>query len=276
MSNKPFNLCGILLAAACVGGMAALSGCASSGGSGNTTLGSGGGAGVVASEATVANVARVGFLTDYAKLQPAPGGGGLLCWRSDAINWKNYDKVLIERVQVYLSRDAQNPIDPSDLKLLLDYFHGAVVRDLRPTTQIVNAPGPGVIRVRFALTSLTPTNTMESVAGTAIPYGFVAEIGSGAAAGRPAGSTPYLGKTGMEVQFRDGATGAVIAECADTEIGRKYAAEINQGATKAADAWVNGYLDSFKSWGYAKDAFDKWAAVFAQRFNQLRGIDVRS
>jgi hypothetical protein len=117
---------------------------------------------------------------------------------------------------------------------------------------------------------------MESVAGTAIPYGFVAEIGSGAASGRPAGSTPYLGKTGMEVQFRDGATGAVIAECADTEIGRKYAAEINQGATKAADEWVNGYLDSFKSWGYAKDAFDKWASVFAQRFNQLRGIDIRS
>jgi hypothetical protein len=276
MSNKQLNLCGTLLAASCVGTMAILSGCASSGGSGNTTLGSGGGAGVVASEATVANVARVGFLTDYAKLQPAPGGGGLLCWRSDAIDWKNYDKVLIERVQVYLSRDTQNPIDPSDLKLLLDYFHDAVVRDLRPTTQIVNAPGPGVIRVRFALTSLTPTNTMESVAGTAIPYGFVAEIGSGAASGRPAGSTPYLGKTGMEVQFRDGATGAVIAECADTEIGRKYAAEINQGATKAADEWVNGYLDSFKSWGYAKDAFDKWASVFAQRFNQLRGIDIRS
>jgi hypothetical protein len=273
MRSKQFNLCGPLLAAACVAGVAVLSGCASTGsGSGNTNLGNERGTGVVASEATVANVARVGFLTDYAKLQPAPGGGGLLCWRSAAVNWKNYDKVLIERVQVYLSRgDTQNPIDPSDLKLLLDYFHNAVVRDLRPTTQIVNATGPGVIRVRFALTSLTPTNTMESVAGTAIPYGFVAEMGSGAAAGRPAGSTPYLGKTGMEVQFRDGATGAVIAECADTEIGRKYAADINQGATKAADAWVNGYLDSFKSWNYAKDAFDKWAAVFAKRFNQLRG-----
>ena len=85
MSNKPFNLCVTLLAAACVGGVAVLSGCASSGGSGNTTLSSGGGAGVVASEASVANVARVGFLTDYAKLQPAPGGGGLLCWRRDAI-----------------------------------------------------------------------------------------------------------------------------------------------------------------------------------------------
>jgi hypothetical protein len=259
-----------LPAAVSIVGLAVLTGCASSGGSAN--LGSAGGANVVASEATVANAARVGFLTDYAKLQPMPGGGGVLCWRGAAINWKSYDKALIERIQVYLSRgDTQNPIDPSDLKVLLDYFHNAVVRDLRPTTQIVTAAGPGVIRVRFALTSLTPTNTMASLAGTAIPYGFVAEMGSGAATGRPAGSTPYLGQTGMEVQFRDGVTGAVIAECADTEIGRKYAADLNQGATKAADAWVNGYLDSFQSWTYAKDAFDKWAADFARRFNQLRG-----
>ncbi len=269
MRGEPFKLCGHLRAAACVAGAAILSGCASSGGSGTANLGSGGGADVVASEASVANVARVGFLTDYGKLQAMPGGGGLLCWRGAAVNWKSYDKVLIERIQVYLNRgDAQKAIDPSDLKVLLDYFHNAVVNDLRPTTQIVSVAGPGVIRVKFALTSLTPTNATESLAGTAIPYGFVAEIGSGAATGRPAGSTPYLGRTGMEVQFRDGVTGAVIAECADTEIGRKYAADLNQGATKAADAWVNGYLDSFTSWSYAQDAFNKWAAAFAQRFNQ--------
>jgi hypothetical protein len=35
---------------------------------------------------------------------------------------------------------------------------------------------------------------------------------------------------------------------------------------------VNGYLDSFTSWsGYAKLAFDKWAAMFAQRYAALRG-----
>ena len=111
---------------------------------------------------------------------------------------------------------------------------------------------------------------MESLAGTAIPYGFVAEIGSGAATGRPAGSTPYLGTTGMEVQFRDGLSGAVVAECADLEIGRKYAADLNAGASGAAEAWANGYLESFTSWSYARDAFDKWAALFAKRLEELR------
>ena len=40
----------------------------------------------------------------------------------------------------------------------------------------------------------------------------------------------------------------------------------------AAVAWANGYAESFTSWSYAKDAFDKWAAIFARRFAELRGI----
>jgi len=237
--------------------------------------GGGGAAGasatIVASEATASNVARVGFLSDYGRLRAAPGGGGMLCWRDASVDWRVYDKVLIERIQVYLAPGtAQKPIDPSDLKTLLDYFHSALVKDLRPSVQIVNTTGPGVLRVRIALTSLVPTNTLDSLAGTAVPYGFVAEIGSGAATGRPAGSTPYLGQTGMESQFRDGASGKVVAECADTEIGRKYAADLNQSVPNAAETWVNGYLESFKSWSYAQDAFNKWAAEFARRFNALR------
>jgi hypothetical protein len=247
-----------------------LSGCATSPGSGGAAGGTGASGGVVASEATAANVRRVGFLTDYAQLRPMPGGGGMLCWRSADANWKQYDKVLFERIQVYLKPGALQPVDPTDLKMLIDYFHADLVKAMTPQAQLVNAAGPGVLRVRIALTDLVPTNQLASVAGTAAPYGFVAEIGSGAATGRPLGSTPYLGQTGMEVQFRDGASGKVVAECADTEIGLKYAADLNAGAAGAAEAWVNGYVDSFTQWDYAKKAFDKWSAEFARRFATLR------
>jgi Protein of unknown function (DUF3313) len=134
----------------------------------------------------------------------------------------------------------------------------------------VNAAGPGVLRVRIALTDLVPTNTIASLAGTAAPYGFVAEMGASAATGKPVGSTPYLGQTGMEVQFRDGASEQVVGECADRGIGLKYAADLNSGAAGAAENWVNGYMDSFTQWTYAKTAFDKWAAEFAHRFAVLR------
>ena len=255
----------------CAGTLAAsvlLAGCASPGSSSNPS--DAGTAGTVASEATVANVRRVGFLTDYSRLKPMPGGGGMLCWRSADANWKQYDKVMFERIQVYLKPGSTQSVDPTDLKMLIDYFHSDLVKAIQPEATIVNATGAGVLRVRIALTDLVPTNAVLSLAGTAAPYGFVAEIGAGAATGKPAGSTPYLGQTGMEVQFRDGASGQLVAECADREIGLKYAADMNAGAAGAAENWVNGYMDSFTQWTYAKTAFDKWASEFARRFGVLR------
>ena len=127
--------------------------------------------------------------------------------------------------------------------------------------------------LRIALTHLVPTAVSDSVAGTLIPYAFIAEAGSGVASGRPAGSTPYMGETGMEMQFRDGASGAVLAECRDTEIGRKYAADGKEGAGGAAQTWAGGYLNSFQAWSYAKNAFDKWSLLVAQRIALLRGSE---
>jgi hypothetical protein len=170
----------------------------------------------------------------------------------------------------YIKPGSRQAVDPTDLKMLIDYFHADLVKAIQPEAQIVTATGPGVLRTRIALTNLVPTNTIASLAGTAAPYGFVAEIGSGAATGRPVGSTPYLGQTGMEVQLRDGATGQIVAECADLEIGLKYAADINAGVAGAAESWVSGYMDSFSQWTYAKNAFDKWSADFARRFAALR------
>ncbi len=155
--------------------------------------------------------------------------------------------------------------------MLVDYFHGSLAAALKPQMAIVDKAGAGVLVVRIALTDLVPTNVADSLVGTAVPYGFAAEVASGAATGLPAGATPYLGETGIEVQFRDGASASVIAECADTEVGRKYAADMNAGAAGAAQAWIGGYVSSFNSWSYAKDAFDKWAALTARRVAMLRG-----
>jgi hypothetical protein len=246
-----------------------LSGCAAPTGGSSATSGSAG-SGIVASDVTAGNVRRVGFLTDYARLRPMSGSGGMLCWRDTNADWKQFNKVLFERIQVYLKPGSWQPVDPTDLKMLIDYFHSDLVNAIQPEAPVVNAAAPGVLTVRIALTELVPTNQVASLVGTAVPYGFAVEIGSGAATGKPVGSTPYLGQTGMEAQIRDGGSGKVIAECADTEIGLKYAADLNSGATKAAEAWVNGYLDSFTQWDYTKKAFDKWSAEFARRFAALR------
>jgi len=242
-------------------------GCAST----DTTVSSvmGSGTGVTVSDPT--RVTKSGFLSDYARLKPVAWAEGIQCWRDPNLDAQKYDKVLISRITVKLKPGQEAGIDPTDLKVLTDYFYQSLVKALKPQMQVVDKPGPGVLVMRIALTNLVPTEVSRSLAGTVVPYGFVAEAGSGVATGRPAGSTPYLGETGMEMQFRDGASNKVLAECRDTEIGRKYAADLDAGAAGAAQTWASGYLNSFQSWSYAKNAFDKWSALTAQRLAALRG-----
>jgi hypothetical protein len=215
---------------------------------------------------------KSGFLSDYSRLQKTDWGGGIECWRDAGFDAKKYDKVMISRIVLSLKpkEGEEVTIDPADLKTLTDYFHDSLAKALKPQMAIVSATEPGTIVIRIALTSLVPTEVSRSLTGTLIPYGFVAEAGSGVATGRPAGSTPYLGETGMEMQFVDAATGSVLGECRDTEIGRKYAADTSS-ITGAATTWASGYFNSFQARSYAKNAFDKWAQLTAQRFTALRG-----
>jgi len=239
----------------------------------NEALGSG--TSVTATDSV--RLTRSGFLSDYERLKPVAALDGIECWRDTRLNPKQFDKVLVSRIVVSLvppksaKEGEQKTIDPNDLKTLTDYFHDSLVKALKPQMQVVDKAGPGVVVIRIALTDLVPTTVTDSLAGTLIPYGFVAEAGSGVATGRPAGSTPYMGETGMEMQFRDGASGAILAECRDTEIGRKYAADVNGNAVGAAQTWANGYMSSFQAWQYAKEAFDKWSMLVAKRFAELRG-----
>jgi hypothetical protein len=254
-----------------VAGAVLAAGCTSAGSGGSSLLG--GGTGVTASDP--ARLTQSGFLSDYGRLRQVSWAEGIQCWRDPRVDVRSYDKVLISRMTVRLKPGQAVGVDPTDLKTLTDYFYRALVKALKPRMQVVDKPGPNVLVIRIALTNLVPTSVTRSVAGTIVPYAFVAEAGSGVATGRPAGSTPYLGETGMEMQFRDGASNRVIAECRDTEIGRKYAADLNAGVAGAAQTWASGYLNSFQEWSYAKNAFDKWAALTAERLAALRGESPR-
>ena len=236
----------------------------------------GSGTSVTATDA--ARFTRSGFLSDYARLKPVSALDGIECWRDPRFDAKQFDKVMVSRIVVSLAppkagkEGELKTIDPSDLKTLTDYFHDSLVKALKPQMQVVDKTGPGVVVIRIALTDLVPTTVTDSLAGTLVPYAFIAEAGSGVATGRPAGSTPYMGETGMEMQFRDGASGAILAECRDTEIGRKYAADVNGSTVGAAQTWASGYMNSFQAWSYAKNAFDKWSLLLARRLAELRGV----
>ena len=100
---------------------ALLAGCASD----NSMFGDG--TGITASDRT--RMTQSGFLSDYKQLKETPWGEGMQCWRAPAFDVRNYDKILISRILVSIvpakDKDAEQTVDPSDLKTLTDYFHGA-------------------------------------------------------------------------------------------------------------------------------------------------------
>ena len=228
---------------------------------GNVTADQEGGSGVTLSDSS--KMTQSGFLSDYGRLRPTAAGEGAECWSTANLDSKAYNKVMISRMVVTLKSEETQAVDPTELKMLTDYFNDSLVEALKPQMGIAEAPGTGVIAIRIALTDLVPTKVSGSVASALIPYSFVFETAAGAVKGRETGTAPYLGETGIEIQFLDGASRKILGECRDTRIGRKHAGDLD------AEKWAKGYMNSFESWAYAKDAFDKWSGLIAKRFAAL-------
>lgn len=212
------------------------------------------------------------FLSQPGRLRPVPDGSGALAWVDTEADLKRYDKFLIEPIQVRLADDAgHKTVDPAQLKALTDYLNQAIAKALAPTYEVVNKPGPGVLRLRIALTDLVPTKPVYSVAALVVPYATVADLAAGAATGGSPGSPPYLGRTGIAAMLIDAQSQQVVAEYADTRIGRKYAVDTRGGITGTVKTGVGDYLKSYSTWAYARQAFDGWAAVLRRWLDRVQG-----
>ncbi len=212
------------------------------------------------------------LLTYPDRLQPV-GDGGAMRWVAPGLDVRRYDGILIERIRVKLNADSSS-VDPSDLKMLTDYFRQAVVGAIQPPYRVVDKTGPGVLRVRATLVDLFSTKAAMSLVVLATPYATVPDLLSGSATGGPVGSAPYLGRTGIAVEFVDGGTGQVVAEFVDLKFGRKYVLDTQKGASAAVTTATTDYLDAYSSWAYAKQAFDAWAAQFRRALDtNLAGAD---
>ena len=224
------------------------------------------------SEQAPSRAAYAAFLTYPDRLQPAPDDPGAYRWIDPTANLGRYNQVLLERIQVQLASDAEyKAIDPAELKTLVDYFHQAIVKALGDAYPVVNRPGPGVLRVKITIIDLVPTKPEMSVVALVVPYATVADVASGAAAGGPVGSAPYLGRTGIAAQFIDSQTNRVIAEYADTQVGRKYVVDTSKGVGSAITTGVSDYAKAYSTWAYARQAFDGWAQQFRARLDQIHG-----
>ena len=225
-------------------------------------------AGCASTPAGDAKPKYAGFLSDYSRLQPVPDGNGAERYLKPNENWKQYNKVMLDRIRVWYKDDANyKGIDPTELKTLTDYFQNAIVKALEPTYPVVTQPGPGVLRVRVAITDLVPTKPEMSVVTLVVPYATVADV----AAGGGTGSTPYLGQTAIEAEFLDSRTNQVVAAYVDRQIGKKYDIDMSEGVGTAVEKGVSSYTKAYSTWAYAEAAFDYWAGLLRKRLDEAHG-----
>lgn len=202
-----------------------------------------------------------GFLRDYSMLQPDPDGSGAMRYLNPGNSMNKYNKIMLEKIVISLKSDAEyKAIDPDEMKMLTDYFREAIKKELGTDYPLVSEAGPGVMRVRIAITDLVPTKAIVSVVFLLAPFGTAADLALG---GATKGSPPYLGHSAVEVEGMDSQTLEPVFSYVDQRFGKKFDTE-NPGA----------YVDAYSTWAYAQKNFDYWAKKFRTRMDEAHGKKV--
>jgi hypothetical protein len=188
---------------------------------------------VTATSAFALEKSQSGFLRDYAQLREDSDGAAR--YVNSGRSLAEYNKFILEPVAVYLPEGKA--IYPGDLQALAQYFRDKAVQDLTAAGyQVVDHSGPGVLRIRAAITDIEVAKKAFNVH----PLTKLAGIGTGGAA--------------MEAEAVDSMTGERIIAVVDARQGDRMS--MTEG------------LDTY---GHARQAMDQWVARFVQRLNASKG-----
>lgn len=189
-----------------------------------------------------------GFLTDYSKLKPVEGIDGTLRYIDTSANLRPYTKVMIDPVQIFTNPNPEyQGLQPDALKRMSDAFQSAFVGALVGGYQVVNKPGPDVIRVRLAITGVQPTKP-DLGATDFIPIKAIFNVARSAA-----GEAPKVAEISAEIEVLD-PNGRVIGAAVSTRKGDK---NLPQGEKI--------------TWNDLQSIVNVWAKNMRQHLDQARG-----
>ena len=193
-----------------------------------------------------------GFLgnpSSYDLLKPGPEGGIKLRWMKPGVDFSKYNKYMVDSVVFFLADKADyKGIEPQEMKELADEFNKAIVAAFKDKWPIAADPGPGVARLRIAITNIHPSSPGVSAVTSIVPVGLGVSLIKKGATGGWAGS----GSTTMEAMVLDSVSNEIIAMGVDQK-----KAEFDQ---------------RFSKWGSANDAFKFWAENAVKTIDTLHGI----
>jgi hypothetical protein len=193
-----------------------------------------------------------GFLQDYSLLKPKDSMKKAdWLYINENANFSAYDKILMDDVVFFLSEEAEyKGIEVKDLNELGEAFQKATIMNLSGVYEFADKPGPGVMRIRMAVTELVPNKSVAGTVTTIIPIGLALSTAKKAVTGSHIG----MGEVTFEGEMIDSQSGEILGAVIDSETGKKY---------KVAK--------SVSKWGHAVDIFNGWAQIFRARLDKLSG-----
>ncbi len=189
-----------------------------------------------------------GFLGNYSELRPGKGDEAALVFVRPDVDWKSYNAVIFESVTLWPGKDGGlSKLSPEDQQMLADGLFKSVHDALAKVTTITTTPGPGVIRLRVALTEADSTNVVLNAVATIVPQIRVVSTVMGLAAN----TSMTVGSATIEGDVRDSLTNQRVAAFVDKRIGQRS-------------------LRGLGTWSQVNAAFDHWGEQLANRLVSLR------
>ena len=121
-----------------------------------------------------------GFIDNYPPLALDKDGSGAMMYRKEGVSLGNYDKIMIEPIEIWLADDSKyKGFSPDDLKSITDELYQTLQANLEPDYPIVSRPGKGVLLLRLAITDVYAKKKKRGLLGYT-PIGAVAGAATGA------------------------------------------------------------------------------------------------
>ena len=107
--------------------------------------------------ACAAPAGTTGFLSDYSGISTSKNPDGAYEFYDNKTDFSNYKKLMVDRIKIWFKDDSTyKGIDPDELKMLTDYFYGAIEKAVGDSYPLVEEPGPDVMRLRIAASGRRP------------------------------------------------------------------------------------------------------------------------
>jgi uncharacterized protein DUF3313 len=179
---------------------------------------------------------HAGFLKDYSQLHPQEGYEAQEVYVNPNAAWSNYNAVYVDSVTMWVNDPSKAP-SKEDEQMLTDMLYKALFEKIGEKFTMVDHPGPGVIRVRAALTQAKGARVALNAITTVIPQlRLVSTLG-----GVAADTAALVGSATVEAELVDSVTNERLAAAIDAMAGTK------------------GLLRAFSKWADVQNACNNWA-----------------